>query len=75
MQIKTKKNPISWGEKRCNRWIVQSEENEFESSKYKVQYFMQNSILEQAKVAEQNYIIQFLKELKLYKKIDPDKVR
>ena len=36
---------------------------------------MQNSILEQAKVAEQNYIIQFLKELKLYKKIDPDKVR
>ena len=36
---------------------------------------MQNSILEQAKVAEQNYIIQFLKVLKLYKKIDPDKVR
>ena len=29
---------------------------------------MQNSILEQAKVAEQNYIIQFLKVLKLYKK-------
>ena len=36
---------------------------------------MQNSILEQAKKAEQNYIIQFLKELKLYEKIDPDKVR
>ena len=36
---------------------------------------MQNSILEQAKVAEQNYIIQFLKVLKLYKKTDPDKVR
>ena len=28
-----------------------------------------------AKKAEQNYIIQFLKELKLYEKIDPDKVR
>ena len=35
---------------------------------------MQNSISEQAKIAEQkNYTIQFIKEIKLHKNLNPNK--
>ena len=36
---------------------------------------MENSILELVKVAEQNYMLQFLKKIKLYKKLVPETVR
>ena len=36
---------------------------------------MQNSILEQIKVAEQDYMLQLLKQLKLYTKFVPETVR
>ena len=36
---------------------------------------MQNSILEQIKVAEQDYMLQLLKKLKLYTKFVPETVR
>ena len=48
--------------------MVHSEKNGFEVSKLLVQHFIQNNILEQAKVAEKHYIVQCLKELKLYTK-------
>ena len=36
---------------------------------------MQNNILEQSKLAEQGYMLQFFKKLKLYTKFIPETVR
>ena len=41
--------------------MAYSVKNEFEVPKPYIQHFMQNSILEQAIVAEQDYMLQFLR--------------
>ena len=54
--------------------MIHSEKNGFEASKLLVQHFMQNSIQKQVKVAEQDYMLQFLNKLKPYTKFVPEKV-